>query len=279
MKSSIIYARGGSGTREIEYSIVTPVHNQAQVIERNMASVLANTAGVYEYVVVCDGCEDDSERRVVDLLKNAPGPHKATVISTPASIFETAADNLGFKASSGRYIIEIQADMEVLTPAYNRILAAPCEMLSAVCGVSGRCCHPWRAIGLGFGRLGADFASPDSVDPAHVGKFFVMNTCNRGPLLFVADKLRELGYLDEWNFHLDNSEHDFFARAFLQKGWICGYTPVRVSSPLADGSVRKPRNRANQEILEALRARSNGGFLKANWDRLKDKCAPDVYEL
>ena len=74
-------------------------------------------------------------------------------------------------------------------------------------------------------------------------------------------RLQELGYLDEANFYLDDSDHDLFARAYHFKKWVCGYMPIEFSSPLCDGSTRKKRDHKNTAWLKKRQEQSKGGFL------------------
>lgn len=288
---SFLYERDIAGSKdgdEVGYSIVVPVHNQEEIIADNIASAIAAMSGpdAFEYIVVFDGCEDNSEAVVKtwfeglgdDLGVLYPRLDRVVLIHQPTSIFETAADNIGFLLSRGKYIIEIQADMKILTPGFNEILAAPCKVMPNVCGVSGRCCHTWSSS-VGVGRLGMDFGVPGNIPDVHMKKFFVANTCNRGPLLLDRKKLVELGYLDQHNFYLEDSDHDYFARAYIQRGWICGYSPIEVYAPMQHGSRRKPRNEENTRIHDFLKNRSDGGFLRANLHILKNAEHINVYDL
>jgi hypothetical protein len=54
-------------------------------------------------------------------------------------------------------------------------------------------------------------------------------------------KLEELGFLNESEFFLDNSDHDLMARAFLEKQYMCGYVPIEFKSPIQDGSTRNTK--------------------------------------
>ena len=74
--------------------------------------------------------------------------------------------------------------------------------------------------------------------------------------------LEQLNYLDDFNFPLENSDHDLFARAWHFHKWICGYVPIEFDSPLEHGSTRKPRDKLNTEVLKNKLNQSNGGFLK-----------------
>ena len=285
---SFLYERAAAGTHvtDVGYSIVMPVHNQEEIIADNIASAIAAMAGpdAFECIMIFDGCEDNSEAVVKrwfegrDLGVLYPRLDRVVLVHQSTSIFETAADNIGFVLSRGKYIIEIQADMKILTPGFNEILAAPCKVMPNVCGVSGRCCHAWSSS-VGIGRLGMDFGVPGNIPDAHMKKFFVANTCNRGPLLLDRAKLADLGYLDQHNFYLEDSDHDYFARAYIQRGWMCGYTPIEVYAPMQHGSRRKPRNEENTRIHDFLKNRSNGGFFRANQHILKNAEHINVYDL
>lgn len=263
---SYLYCRDSSPKEDIEYSIVIPVYNQSAIIVDNIASALEHMGGtsLFECIVVFDGCEDDSEQKMIAFFNEHVRKYtrldRVIVVHQPTSIFETAADNMGFLLSRGTYIVEIQADMKVLSYGFNEILAIPCKSFPNVCAVSGRCCHSWKGS-VGLGHLGASFGTPGTIPETHRYKFFVADTCNRGPLLFDRAKLAELGYLDQQNFYLDNSDHDYMARARTERGWICGYVPIDVYANLQNGSNRKPRNAENCRIMNLLKKRSNGGFL------------------
>ena len=73
-------------------------------------------------------------------------------------------------------------------------------------------------------------------------------------------KLEALGFLDEQNFFLDNSDHDLFARAWHQHKWICGYVPINFETRLADGFTRKQRDALNTFFLEQRKQRAGRGF-------------------
>ena len=61
---------------------------------------------------------------------------------------------------------------------------------------------------------------------------------------------------------LGGDDHDINVRGFLNYGWVCGYVPIEIKSPLAEGSTRKERDKVNSEALENRRRSSNGGILQ-----------------
>ena len=123
-------------------------------------------------------------------------------------------------------------------PNYNLYLSKPFNLLNNVFAVSGRCAHNVFRGG-GIGKLGHSIETSIESLGLNSNIFYVYETCNRGPLLFHKKKLEELNYLDEKNYHLDNSDHDIMVRAYLEKKYISGYVPINFNSPLVYGSTRK----------------------------------------
>lgn len=244
-----------------EFSVVIPIHNQEKIIVTNLNSILSHMDGKFELFLIIDASNDTTLETILEWIEtvNCPSLTKLVVILSVTPLFETAADNIGFRLAQAPLIIEIQADMRMTEKGFNRILERPFKKYENVIGVSGRCAHNFIQTN-GIGKLGVLVEKPyDTI--LSQNKFYVFGTCNRGPLILQKNKLKELGYLDETNFFLDNSEHDLFARAFVQKGWICGYVPIEFVSPIADGSTRKPRDTLNQMIYNDYKETKKGGFL------------------
>jgi len=240
------------------FSVVMPVHNQAGIIQKNVQSIVdMTTERPYEIILVVDACSDGTEKILQGWLSNVvPTNGLLTSVTLAVSddpLFETAADNVGFRLATGDYLLEIQADMTMTEPGYNMRLLQPFLLDPTIIGVSGRCCHTFDGW-YGVGKLGAFVTQPVASLP-HVDRqhYYVSQTCNRGPLLLDHAKTRELGYLDEVHYFLDNSDHDLFMRAQLYRGYRCAYVPIDFESPLEHGSTRKPRDAKNQAAYTAKR--------------------------
>ena len=244
-----------------------PIYNQEQIIEKNINSIFKYTTELpYELILILDSCSDSTETIILNMISQ--GIHTNTlpelltnilVLRSLTPLFETAADNLGFLCSRGKFILEIQADMEMTELGYNMKLLKPFSLYNSILGISGRCCHG-LTYANGIGKLGDSIEStlPDYIDR---NAFYIGETCNRGPLMLDSEKLRSLGYLDEKNYFLDNSDHDLFARAYFEKKWTCGYCPIDFSSPLINGSTRKPRDELNEVFYLNKKESCKGGFL------------------
>ena len=261
-------------------SVVTPVFNQEKIIVKNIKSVLEHTTNnLFEYILIIDACSDATAENILSFFNSLDKyPDNCTgiiILQSDIPLFETSADNLGFYCSSGDYILEIQADMEMIENGYNERLLKPFlheGLKKSVIGVSGRGCHGFSLLvdnscKKGFGKLDENVEKTTEQLKIDRNRLYIAETCMRGPLMLNKRMLVDLGYLDERNFYLDNSDHDLFARAYYEKQWICGYLPIDFLSPLEDGSTRKPRDSKNTCWLEKRRQESkeskegNEGFL------------------
>jgi len=259
--------------------VVLPVFNQENIIEKNIDSIVKNMDGNFEIIIILDNCVDNTKQIVLDYFNSNSFSKISNIIvieqSTP--VFETTCDNIGFVLSSGKFIVEIQADMEMTEYGFNSNLARGIKQYDDIIGVSGRCTHVFGTA-YGVGKLGQHVES--NLDPRlNRNTMYMYGTCNRGPLVLDRDKLKCMKYMDEQNYFLDGSDHDLFARAYSEKGWKCGYIPIEFKSPLVDGSTRKnlPNNvkELNQHFLSLKKERAGNGFA----DRFKQQVEIETREL
>jgi hypothetical protein len=227
------------------YSIVTPIYNQESIIVKNIRSIIEKTEDFFELILILDFCFDKTEEILLNYLDSLQGTRENLIQirvfkNSEKPLFETKCDNLGFRASLGIYCLEIQADMEMTEQGYNLELEKPFKMFKNIIAVSGRCAHN-LFTDLAIGKLGDDIEQELDQDEITRGVFYSFETCSRGPLLLHRTKLEELGFLNEIDFFLDNSDHDLMARAFLEKQYICGYVPIEFKSPIQDGSTRSTK--------------------------------------
>jgi glycosyltransferase involved in cell wall biosynthesis len=262
------------------FSIVMPIHNQEGIIINVLERILKYTDELpYELIFIIDACSDATEDVMKDFFRKTSLPElltRITIVVSKVPLFETACDNIGARLAQGTYFLEIQADIIIDEPGYNMKLLRPFQVLPNVIGVSGRCTHRFDDY-VGIGKMGESIETtlPYDIDFTN---FYVGETCNRGPLLIDLAKFAELNYFDEDNFFLDDSDHDLFARAYVQKQWICGYVPIEITSNLRDGSTRKERDPLNQEYYTRMKSRqTTGGFLKTYIETLSDKYKRDIY--
>ncbi len=243
MTTKLLYKKNFNDKEiEIIYSIVIPVYNQESIIVENLKSIIEKTRDTFEIIIILDFCFDQTEENLMNYIESYNEKHhnfiQITIFKNEEKpLFETKCDNIGFKNSVGKYCLEIQSDMKMTEDGYNLELTKPFKLLNNVIAVSGRCAHNLFNFN-GIGKLGIDIEK--TVEELNITRniFYVFETCNRGPLLLDREKLKELNYLDEESYFLDNSDHDLMARAYLEKKYISGYVPINFSSPLDQGSTR-----------------------------------------
>ncbi len=236
---------------KIKYTIVVPVFNQENIIIKNINSIINNTVGDYEIIIINDYSHD----RTLEILKKFFGNYepidrnfkRIRIIDTNWPLFETKCDNIGFKLSKAKFVLEIQADMQMIIKGYDQILSRPFNKIDNLIAVSGRCAHffDYKDNLDGIGKLGINIEKSIKELNVKENNFYIFDTCNRGPLLIDNYKLKQMNYLDERNYFLDNSEHDLMLRARLSKNYICGYFPIDFYAPLKDGSTRNRKIKLN----------------------------------
>lgn len=227
------------------FSIIVPVFNQQDIIVKNINSIIQFTGGFFEIIIILDFCYDNTEHFLLQFFDNFIYKDNKLIdvfiYKQPhLPIFEARCDNIGFILSKARYCLEIQADMQMIQQDYNLQLLKPFLIFDNVIAVSGRCCHNFYNHN-GIGKLGLGIEKTLQQLNIQTNKFYVYETCNRGPLLFDKIKLNELNYLDELSCPLNDSDHDLMYRASL-KGYINGYVPIEFISPVNLGSTRRINN-------------------------------------
>ena len=235
----------------IKYTVVVPVFNQENIIIKNINSIINNTLGDYEIIIINDYSSDSTLALLKKFFVNYKPIYgnfkRIRIIDTNWPVFETKCDNIGFKLSKAKFVLEIQADMQMLIKGYDQILSKPFNTIQNLIAVSGRCAHffDYKDDSDGAGKLGINIEKSIKDLNVKENNFYIFDTCNRGPLLIDSSKLIQMNYLDERNYFLDNSEHDLMLRARLSKNYICGYFPIDFYAPLKNGSTRNRKIKLN----------------------------------
>jgi glycosyltransferase involved in cell wall biosynthesis len=97
----------------VAVSVIIPLHNSGRFVAETVASVLAQSRGDFEVVLVDDGSTDDT-REVAARLLEADGGRRLRLLRQ-ANAGVAAARNRGVAESRGRYILPLDAD-DLVTP-------------------------------------------------------------------------------------------------------------------------------------------------------------------
>lgn len=257
----------------VDYSLILTVHDKDFLIERVLSAIKNNTTGIYELIIVLDGCKDNSALLVSTFAKLNPSI-KTVVIETP-DVFETKANNAGLKLAQSNFVIIIQDDMIIREPGWNKRITKPFEAFDDVFSVTSRTTHNW-VINPNSRHLDKD-AIPggiwsdillhvDHADRRNTERntFSIRDTSNRGPLAIKHEDLKKLNYLDEIYSPQDMDEHDLHFRAKIHLGKITGLYWIDYISDDSWGGTRKTGSTA-QWMLD-----SNHKNSQIFYDRYKD---------
>lgn len=255
------------------HSIVLTVHNKGWLIEEVLKGIVRNTTGEYELIVVLDGCTDDSEQVVHSYLGSKKINHQ--ILYAP-NVFETKANNLGLKKSSGEKVIIVQDDMVITEPAWNKRMQKPFDAFDDVFAVTAQTAHNWifnpNSIHLGM-EEDLDNCWCDIVEHVdHAAKnhgldrntFAIRCSVNRGPLMIDHGDLKKLNYLDEAFAPQDMDDHDLCYRAYKELNKIVGCYWIDYVCDTSWGGTRSSGTTASW-LLKA-----NHKNVKIFYDRHKD---------
>jgi glycosyltransferase involved in cell wall biosynthesis len=226
------------------HSLILTVHNKEFLLQRVLDGIKQNTTGPYELIVIIDGCSDNSSQIIYDNFNKFD---KMRIFETP-DVFETKANNVGLKNSTGEYCTIIQDDMIINEYAWNERMVKPFSF-GDVFAVTARTAHNWQfnphSVHLNL-KEDLDNCWCDIIN--HIeharrsntarDKFAIRSSVNRGPLMIDHNDLQTLNYLDESFAPLDMDEHDFCYRAKHQLNKLCGCYWIDVISHESWGGTR-----------------------------------------
>lgn len=106
-------------------SIIIPCHNLAKYLRAAADSVLVQTRGDHELIIVNDCSPDDTQEIAEAIVEENPG-RAVQVIRTEENVGLSAARNLGISQSCGEYILPLDAD-DFLHPMCLKLMAGPLD--------------------------------------------------------------------------------------------------------------------------------------------------------
>lgn len=119
---------------KIRLSVIVPVYNAAEWLGECIDSLLVQRLPFYEIILVDDGSMDDSLR----ICREYEGTHEAVSVIEIKHSMQGAARNAGIKASSGDYILFVDADDLLVRHATERIADTLLSTASDILYFSGR---------------------------------------------------------------------------------------------------------------------------------------------
>jgi len=229
------------------FSIILTVHNKDYLINEVLTRIKTNTIGVYEIIVVVDCSTDNSDHLIDNFIKQNKNIKINKFITD--DVFETKANNVGLKNSSGDYCIIVQDDMLINEIDWNNRLLKPIKEYSDIYAVTGRHSHNWVYNKNSVHQyleedldncwcdilLATDVAGKENINR---DTFAIRDTVNRGPLLIRHDILQKVNYLDEYFAPQDMDDHDLSYRVYKQTGLMAGCYWLDIISEHSWGGTR-----------------------------------------
>lgn len=203
--------------------IVLSIFNQENLIERVLYGIFKSTTTKFNLILIFDGCTDRTESRALKYIKKyKTNLLDELIIDHAPNVFETRANNIGFKKTKEDYIITLQDDMVIDEIGWERRLTYPIRKLDNVFAVTSRIAQD---IGPMNDLNSHDYfinQSAREFNNLSRDTFAVRDSINRGPVAFYREHLVKLNYLDESFAPSDLDDADISLRAWEKFGLICG---------------------------------------------------------
>jgi len=216
-------------------SVILPVFNQEDLIVPVCRGIINNMSdNVKEIIIILDGCEDNTEKNLMKILKEFPFSPK--IVQEP-NVFEIKSTNIGFKLSTCKYSLAIQDDMVVTEKDFDKRMLKPFKITSDILAVTARDAVDIIPHKDGLHLEFINIAGRD-VD-THRNIFAIRDAINRGYILFDNEKVQTLGYLDEKYCPQNLDEVDISIKGYINHGWLVGAYVTGYTSELWWGTSRK----------------------------------------
>lgn len=109
--------------RTVSLSLIIPVYNVADYIERCLKSVMKQTYDSFECILVNDASPDDSISRCEHMIAEYSGPISFRIVHHQQNRGLSAARNTGMDAATGDYILFIDSDDLISNDCIEKLLA------------------------------------------------------------------------------------------------------------------------------------------------------------
>lgn len=136
-------------------AVIVPVHNQEEIIASNLNALLNSLTLPFEIVIVND-CSNDGTRAELKkwskAFKTSPPSNACSIeiVETRRGKFETWCDKEAILRTTAPYIIEVQADMNIMDKGFDARLLMFMNSNSDLIALSGRGVEPFIDVSTSF---------------------------------------------------------------------------------------------------------------------------------
>lgn len=134
---------------QVEVSVILPVYNQAGPIQEVIRRVTSCLGSKFELIIIDDASTDSTIDQILESLhelSKVTNLVSARIFKNSFSRFETYCDNFGVNTATGRYCLEIQADMLIFDINFDMRLITALESNPDLALLSGRGVEPLLPI-------------------------------------------------------------------------------------------------------------------------------------
>src|SRR5207244_13178927 len=126
----------------------TPLFDHSTILQGHMKSVAGSASLPFHWIVLDEGSEDGTSETAKSFFESGHNglASRATIIRNRVPIYETACDNVGFSLAETEIIIEIQADIQIREPAFDRLFLQALRTSPTPSAISGRCGHTFAFL-------------------------------------------------------------------------------------------------------------------------------------
>lgn len=150
-----------------DVSVVVPCFNQDSIIFEVLKQLTMSMKSRYELIIIDDNSTDRTIEVLQDFCHNEFSDSnlvRLRLFSNAFSNFETFCDYYGFSVASGKYLLEVQADMFISDPGFDLRMIKALELHQDIFALSGRGTHKISEIVEAYSKsLGTDRAYSSSL--------------------------------------------------------------------------------------------------------------------
>lgn len=255
-------------------SVIVPIYNKENIIAKTVSSLISQSYGNLEIILVNDGSKDKS----LELCSELAEKDKRIKIVDKANGGVSSARNAGLKAACGEYIGFVDGDDSVLPEMYE-ILFENIIKHNADISVCGFVCGGWNISGKPGLFNGEEFIK-SNIKRLNIWNklfkrellqdlFFENNLSYAEDFLFCFKALMRAGrvFSDTRSLYVYNVNQQSATRQPFSSKQLASFKVFKAL--LSDESVKKDRSLSN--ALEMYKVYNMVGFLRSFTDKGYDK--------
>jgi glycosyltransferase involved in cell wall biosynthesis len=244
-------------------------HNKQDLIEPVCRGIIDNVSELTkEIIIVFDGCNDNTELIVKEVLKDCPIIVKYVYTD---DVFELKANNAGLKKVTSDFVILIQDDMIIKEKDFDKRILKPFISFDDVFAVTSQTAH--NNIIENGEVITSNSADRREGYPRE--KFAIREIANRGPLMYDYQDLIKLNFFDEHLSPNSYDDHDISYRAYKELGKVSGLYWIDYDSDPSWGTGRQK----NQNLHKEAHLRNSRIIIERHSDVLNGKIKNEDRDL